>query len=303
MLGLTRLRNGVVPYQQIIADANPDAPTHWLRERMDKGLAHELVSTHQDNPILYNHDTDDWTAEGRRYVIETLGRLTGVRLERLRYGRWVAAEGVVYEGFDRAKNFLTEDEAAEMSFKHFVVGIDWGYTNPGVMSLWGIDADDRMVRVKEIYHTGKLMDWWIGYALDMQGEYNITAFVCDPSYPAYIKQMTDAGIPAVAAKNDIPLGIQAVSKRLKVQEDGLPRLMLVRDGLMMRDEGLVMSKRPFCTEMEFDVYVWPKNRSGRIVGENPVSANDHGMDAMRYVAMYVDDLLGLEDDEDEVWAA
>jgi phage terminase large subunit len=27
----TRLRNGVMPYQQIIADTNPDAPTHWLK--------------------------------------------------------------------------------------------------------------------------------------------------------------------------------------------------------------------------------------------------------------------------------
>src|SRR5690606_16312263 len=29
----TRLRNGVMPYQQLIMDCNPDAPSHWLNQR------------------------------------------------------------------------------------------------------------------------------------------------------------------------------------------------------------------------------------------------------------------------------
>src|SRR5581483_5142785 len=32
-----RLRNGAMPYQQLIADCNPGPPTHWLKLRADRG--------------------------------------------------------------------------------------------------------------------------------------------------------------------------------------------------------------------------------------------------------------------------
>jgi len=37
----TRLRWGVVPYQQMLFDCNPGAPTHWLKRRANEGkVAH-----------------------------------------------------------------------------------------------------------------------------------------------------------------------------------------------------------------------------------------------------------------------
>ena len=86
----TRLRNGAMPYQQLLADTNPDAPTHWLKRRCDAGRTLLLESRHEDNPSV----TADYLAR--------LDRLTGARLWRLRHGRWVSAEGVVYEGWDPA---------------------------------------------------------------------------------------------------------------------------------------------------------------------------------------------------------
>jgi hypothetical protein len=35
----TRLRNGVMPYQQIIGDANPGPPSHWLKRRWGSPVA------------------------------------------------------------------------------------------------------------------------------------------------------------------------------------------------------------------------------------------------------------------------
>ena len=50
---LTRLRNNAMPYQQIIADCNPGAPTHWLNRRANEGNMQRLLSRHVDNPTLY----------------------------------------------------------------------------------------------------------------------------------------------------------------------------------------------------------------------------------------------------------
>lgn len=108
----TRLRNGVMPFQQLLADANPDRPTHWLKQRCDQGRTVMLHSRHEDNPVLFD-DAGQVTPAGAAYIAK-LDALTGVRLDRLRYGRWVAAEGLVYEMFDPALHIIDA-----------VIGDDW----------------------------------------------------------------------------------------------------------------------------------------------------------------------------------
>src|SRR5690606_12230398 len=91
----TRLRNGRMPYQQIIGDCNPGPPTHWIKQRADRGDMLMLDTRHQDNPTLYDHSRGEWTEKGREYLAK-LDKLTGVRRRRLRDGEWAAAEGAVY---------------------------------------------------------------------------------------------------------------------------------------------------------------------------------------------------------------
>ncbi len=86
----SRLRAPVMPYRQLIADTNPDAPHHWLYQRCERGLTRMLYSRHEDNPTC------------TPAYLETLRRLTGVRHKRLYLGLWVAAEGQVYEEWDPA---------------------------------------------------------------------------------------------------------------------------------------------------------------------------------------------------------
>ncbi len=103
----SRLRNGKGPYHQLIMDTNPDAPTHWLHSRMNAGITTRVLSRHEDNPWLFDARTQDWTPAGRDYIYGVLGGLTGVRLSRLRYGIWCAAEGTVYQdSWDRSRNVI-----------------------------------------------------------------------------------------------------------------------------------------------------------------------------------------------------
>ena len=84
----TRLRNGVMPYQQLILDCNPAGPNHHLKRRADRGWFERLPSRHEDNPVLWNGS--DWTEAGRLYL-SRLDALTGHRRSRLLEGHWAAA--------------------------------------------------------------------------------------------------------------------------------------------------------------------------------------------------------------------
>jgi PBSX family phage terminase large subunit len=90
----TRLRNNVLPYQQLICDCNPAAPGHWLNQRALRGQMVRLLSRHNDNPSV--------TPE----YLGTLKGLTGHRRARLYEGRWVAGEGTVYPEFDVERHVI-----------------------------------------------------------------------------------------------------------------------------------------------------------------------------------------------------
>lgn len=160
----TRLRNGQLDgWHQILADANPDAPTHWLKERCDNGTTVMLESRHEENPRLFDDD-GTITVGGAQYMAR-LDALTGVRKQRLRFGRWVAAEGIIYEDWDPAIHLLPNELWPQLRHARDIPvdwtrwwSIDWGYTNPCVMAWWAEDPDGRLILYREVYHTKLLVE-------------------------------------------------------------------------------------------------------------------------------------------------
>lgn len=159
----SRLRNWSVSFQQIIADCNPDVPTHWLLERTQAGLTTMIESRHEDNPALYD-DNGVPTVAGVDYMA-ILDGLTGVRKQRLRYGRWVAAEGVIYEEWDPAVHVLPNALYPTIHHARNIPAdwtrwwaIDWGYTNPCVLGWWAEDPDGRLFLYREVYHSKLLVE-------------------------------------------------------------------------------------------------------------------------------------------------
>lgn len=292
---MTRLRNHKMPYQQIMGDCNPDAPTHWIKQRHNAGKLVLLESRHEDNPVLWDRAAQAWTPAGVEYIA-ILDALTGVLKLRLRHGKWVQAEGVVYDNYDAAVHLATKAQLVRWGIlldtgeinrdtvKTMFVAVDWGYTNPGVMQLWGLDGDRRLYLLRERYQTKKLIGWWAEQGKAWRDAYGPLMFVCDPAEPAYIQELKSAGLRAVPANNEVSPGIQAVQKRLAVQGDGRARLYLFRDALEEIDLDLQREKKPYATAQEFDGYVW-KEKARK---EEPEKVNDHGVDALRYACMYAD---------------
>ena len=98
---LTRLSGDKTAYTQLVVDANPGPPTHWLWARHLAGDTTRIRIDHRCNPRWWNEDENDWTEKGRDYVLGTLQRGKGsTAYRRLVLGEWVASQGLVFECFD-----------------------------------------------------------------------------------------------------------------------------------------------------------------------------------------------------------
>ena len=291
----TRLRHGKVSFQQIIADCNPDVPYHWLKQRCDAEKTRIIYCSHEDNPRLYSAEKQTWTPEGSAYI-DRLGNLTGVRLERLRYGRWAAADGLIYDNWDGERHLRPPFTIFPPVEWPRDWSIDFGFTNPFVCQFWAIDPDGRLILYREIYHTKKLVEDHAETIRNLQKirgheEPPPVAVICDHDAEGRATLEEKLGISTIAAHKSVLEGIEAVKSRMKIQEDGKPRIMIARDAVVERDPELVDAKKPTCTQEEILSYTWTRVTSHdtmKIPKETPRKADDHGMDAMRYLVSAVD---------------
>ncbi|PBC71568.1 phage terminase large subunit [Streptomyces sp. TLI_235] len=302
----TRLRNGGLSWQQQIAAANPSHPTHWMKARADEGKMRMLTSVHRDNPRFVRAD-GTLTRDGVAYMAK-LDALTGVRRLRLRDGRWAAAEGLIYEGFDPAVH-VVDPTIIQPGWTRRLV-IDFGYTNPFCAQWWAEDGDGRLYLYREIYRTkrlvedhardillqmtkpvGKVPNRSVLTAQDIRNDVDQglrewteprpAAVICDHDAEDRATLQRHLGMGTIAAHKTVKDGIQAVESRLKVAGDGKPRIFFCRDALVERDPALEEAKLPMCTLDEIVGYIWDA-KDGQAPKEAPVKKDDHGMDTMRY---------------------
>lgn len=269
---LTRLRNGIMPYQQAIADTNPDAPTHWLNQRALRGQMTRLLSRHDDNPTV----TEEYK--------NRLDHLTGVRRDRLFKGIWSGQEGAVYDLWDPTVH-MTEYDEIPHDYRR-IRSIDFGYTNPFICQWWAIDPDDRMILYRELYMSHGLVEDHAQTIIEHSENESYEATVCDHDAEGRAT-LERYGIQTTLAQKSLRSGIQSVTKRLKKSDDGKPRLILMHNTLIQIDHRLQDKQKPTSTHQEITGYVWQK---GSDASEMPVMVNDHGMDAMRYAVVYLDGL-------------
>jgi PBSX family phage terminase large subunit len=151
-IAVSRLRNGVMPYQQLLADCNPGPPDHWLKQRCDRSEVKLIESTHQDNPTLWDRVRQCWTAFGKTYIA-ALDSLTGYLYKRLRLGLWVAAEGMYFEEWDPEVHTCKAFDP-DPSWPRWLA-VDYGFADP-FCCLWfaRVPKDGTIYVYRELYATG-----------------------------------------------------------------------------------------------------------------------------------------------------
>ena len=319
----TRLRNGVLPYQQLQFDCNPDKPRHWIKVGESRGAWKLFQSHHEDNPTLWQQapptitaPTEQWSSrapDGRigRWTpggidyIAKLEALTGARRQRLRSGLWVAAEGAIYEVPEAcwySPHEMWTDGIPPLSWRR-VWSVDFGFVHPFVLIKWAIDPDGRAWQYWEYYHTKVLVKDASAIALASCGYERIDGetvakpdgpwdslpidIICDHDAEGRATIEDALGIRTTPAYKGISDGIEGVTTRLAARADGMPGIMLARRCVCIVDTELDDAKKPTSSQEEWDGYVWdPKSEKKN--GELPVDLNNHGMDTIRYFIAYLD---------------
>lgn len=285
----TRLRNGRIPsgLHQLIADCNPDAPTHWLLERCQSGKTRMLESRHEDNPMLFD-DAGAITERGQAYL-SILDGLTGVRYQRLRRGLWVAAEGIIFEEFDPAVHVVDRFPIPQDWARYW--SIDFGFVHPFVLQCWAEDPDGRLYLYRELYRTGRTVDQHANDILKIVTRADGTwkepkpqIIVCDHDAENRRRFEQVLGQSTKPADKRVLHGIQLVQERMRAAADGRPRMFFLRDSVVYRDPELVNARKPAATVEELPGYIWLPDGTGRATTkEQPLKKDDDGADAMRYL--------------------
>jgi phage terminase large subunit len=212
--------------------------------------------------------------------LATLENLTGVRLQRLRYGKWVSAEGQIYDDYDPAIH-LVDSFPIPAHWRRFRC-IDFGLIHPFVCGWWAVDEDERLYLYRQIYMTGRTVASHARQIKELTGTEKIEDTICDHDAEDRLT-LQENGIPNIPAKKDVLQGIGKVQDRLKKQADDRPRLFIFRGSLVEIDQALKIDRKPYAVEQEFDSYIWATTTK-----EQPVKEFDHGMDMARYITMHLD---------------
>lgn len=260
---LGRMRGKAAPWRQIELSTNPDAPTHWIKTRLiDKQQAHPYFSSALDNP----HNPADY--------IDILKQMTGIQALRLRDGKWVQAEGVVFPNWDMA-NVTTEAEYDPALDLYWAV--DDGYVrgegpgtasyHPRVILFMQPTATGGVNVVDEYYATGELSETTIANARAKLYKPPDRAYV-DSSAAELKGRLWNDGIMTIGATHPVSEGI----KNLRT---------LICDARDIR----LFRIHPRCGNLNRELSSYRYDDASRIatIGEpKPLKIDDHGPDAARY---------------------
>ena len=246
---------------RIWLNCNPEGPQHWLYR--------EWILKAEERKTLYLHFTmEDNPALSPRIRARYRRAYSGVFYRRFVLGEWTAAQGLVYDFFDREQDAA---EVPEGGFDAWRISVDYGTANPASFGLWGRQGE-RWYRVKEYYYDSRKegrQKTDAEYAEDLAalaGERNIERIIVDPSAASFIEALRRKGFRVKKADNDVADGIRVTAD-------------------LLRQRKIVICRTCGDCLREMELYCW-EERGDR---DTPRKEHDHAMDEMRYFAM---DLAG-----------
>lgn len=182
-------------------------------------------------------------------------------------GQFGKMEGLVFENLNLC------DPIPLPPGTRFYAGVDWGFTNPTVITIRALTPDGTQYRVAEFYQSKMTIDETVQVCQQRKQLYNIELFICDPSSPHNIDALNRGGCPAIGGNNDIRAGIDQ-------------HLQLMNEAKFFIFE----SENPIGLD-EYSTYHYAEPKELKIDDDAkeqlPVKSNDHGIDADRYVTMHL----------------
>lgn len=264
---------------KLFGSTNPDSPYHWLKtDFMDR--SDEL------NCSVFSFNIDDNPSLDEEFKTQLKKEYQGLWYKRYIEGLWVVAEGAVYDFFDDSIHVIPYSQHSATSY---IIGVDYGTTNPCVFVLIGhnpIAYPNMWLEKEYVYDSQKNMRQKSDYEyaqdfLKFTDGICATAIYIDPSAASFKQELKRNGVKNIRdGVNDVLPGIRFQGQ------------------LLMNGTYKICSQ---CTETikEYTNYVWDAKASKR--GEDkPIKQNDHTKDAERY-ALYTHffDKIGNKMTEEE----
>jgi PBSX family phage terminase large subunit len=245
---------------KLFGTTNPDSPYHWFKLWMNNNPDLKVFSFNMDdNPALSTGVKDMFKRQFK-----------GLWYQRFIEGRWVQAEGAVYDFFDEKIHLIDFPLSTATSY---IVGVDYGTTNPCAFVLIGINKH-RYPNVwveDEFYYNSRVTQHQLTdaeYAEKLREFINgrsarIDAIYLDPSAASFRAELQRSGIDnLIDAENEVLDGIRFVAKLLN---NGTFKICRKCRSLIA----------------EFQSYVWD-DKSIKCGIDKPKKENDHALDALRY---------------------
>ncbi len=131
----------------LFGSTNPDSPAHWLRT--------EWLTTNNPSVRSWHFTLDDNTALDPDYVAHLKRSYVGLWHHRFILGKWVAAEGAIYDMLDHDQHLIAPRRVPPI-LDWIVTGIDYGTSNPFHAVLIGRGEDKRLYVTAEYrYESAK----------------------------------------------------------------------------------------------------------------------------------------------------
>jgi PBSX family phage terminase large subunit len=271
----TRLRNFVLPYQQILMAGNPTAPHHWAKQLVNAGKVKYYTANHKENPSLW--DGKNWTAKGQSYISKLQG-LGDLARKRFYEGKWAAAEGVIFTEYDEKQHVV---DTLPDHFDSFHAALDWGFTDAGVALFFGMSGGVLYLLQTLMYRSQNY--WWWGQRIMSSPWYKAhpdIQFVADSANPGAISLLNQMGaniIPCKKGQGSVLRNIAAIKARLLAGS-----LKIYRFSNDTPDKDMLNDHQPTTLQEEFESYCWKDGK------EIPVDADNHCIDALGYLLHYLD---------------
>jgi phage terminase large subunit-like protein len=249
LITMTPLRGLTWIWDRFVHDPEPGSACHWIHG--------------QDNPYIPSDE------------LQTLLRSYGVHERAARErGEFTTLEGRVYQDWSRQVH-VVDDIPMEAHWLRYA-SIDFGTRNPFCCLMAVVDPkDDTLYIIDEHYQREWTLKRHAGAMKQMFKEYGQPdQVIADPEdRGSRLSLASEHGIDTVKARKEIRAGINTVAERLSPDANGRPHL-------------LVHSR---CRHLirEIEAYIWDKRRSAGSEREAPKKANDHAMDALRYLCRYL----------------
>jgi PBSX family phage terminase large subunit len=261
-------------HAKCLVTTNPDSPNHWLLKQYVEDA--EASKDWRRFKFLLE---DNWALDPE-YIerIKRQYKSIPARYQRMIKGRWVVAQGVIYQVFNEERHVIKKVPQGAVLRRCFV-GADYGVENATVFLLIGeylINKEKVYIVLKEYYYSGRetmrsktTSEFAEDFVRFLKG-HKALEIVIDPSAAALITELDRPKVKKAAgviynvtpANNSVTEGIQSVAN-------------LLHAGRL-----LVMESCEHLIE-EFGIYAWCPKAQARGV-DAPIKEDDHALDALRY---------------------